>query len=1146
MEKFCRTIFGFWALAFILIASPAKSQTPGGANGMVFRFTKQVWLNPTIILAKQNFEQSTNVKLLILPRVNGDDTTGSSRIEKAFDKLLSFLVFKENVQGSIKFYFNPKNTTKPFTFNTSDELHCKFTPIQKDSVETILNKDIVNSSNLNTFTALPFDSIISRASRYCKRILQSKPGPCGENPGNEFTLTKINSTPAKLNFEKGMSPNPTAPNGGVDAKKYPELEQYYNTVLDVADNSNYPLSWKAMAANTSDVVKLKLKKKQSYFDISKLVFKNANGTETYNVTYSNINRDSVIDLSISGKSPGSMTEVVAYYTPTTTPTQTFAIGAFNVQFYEPKTLNVVLVNLGGITLPDANAIKDTLNKIYGQAFVKWNVTTVNYTLPGTINKTIHVESSSLLSNYMPDMQPIVSSFKDNCTAYNGSSDNTYYLLFGTTNDADLLGYMPRARNTGFIFSQNNVTAPADIVKAMPRTIAHELGHGAFNLKHIFDSDELGGGSKQGTDNLMDYVLATRLYKHQWDLIHNPGFVSWFDGDDEEAAASEPDCPGNIDFQKVAALYSQTDAGSQIEDYAKELKDFCPGKLLRLNSIQRVLLINLMLKAPTHNVSFIGNIGGYSRQNYTEDVELCLQRLFQTAMDKKEFWSTCKQDATFISNSYKLFLYVDDGYYQEIIKSLCDGIEKNRPYVKNISYTSFLSNGLFAHYKGNNALDISDLPNHFVEFDATQKKYILKTFEREKADNAYGVNFKKIEKPLNTDDFVVLYSESSIPYLENQTSHKVKLNLVPVIYLYFLENYRKQSGDDPLFDVGVGILTSFLGASGVASEARMIFKFVAFADFVSSTSMVVMKTGNLRSKLQQHYGTDGTQLYDEIFGSFEDIQKVSAAIDFTRLLSRIGSLQTLYQKIKNQFKNDPNFTTAERKFIEDASEAGAEIANTSRKLNVLSKLNNLPDATRFVNSLDDTQDAALLGRLDNLSQSQLDNLDALYKSLDHPTGFAGQLNYSATKVIEGQNVTIIYRKGFPDFIAYSPQFNFPNRTGKFKFQSNGLNGGSTDFGAANTALANEFGIQKISNQWPKDPQGYVTSGNYRWKPGSQPFEMRNASGGWDQYTWHHFEDGRTMIPVKTSVHSKSVGGFNHSGGKSIITNQLQDLFEFLAF
>ncbi|MCZ8286615.1 MAG: hypothetical protein O9353_14280, partial [Bacteroidia bacterium] len=260
----------------------------------------------------------------------------------------------------------------------------------------------------------------------------------------------------------------------------------------------------------------------------KLVFKNANGTETYNVNYNNIGQDSIIELSMSGKSPGSMAEVVAYYTPTTTPTQTFAIGAFNVQFYEQKTLNVVLVNLGGATMPAANAVKDSLNRIYGSAFVKWNVTSVTYNLAPGISKNIHVESSGLLSNYMPDMQSIVSSFKDNCPSYDGSSDNTYYLLFGCTNDSDplnkLTGYMPRARNTGFIFD-------TDI-----RTIAHELGHGAFNLKHIFSSDELGEGYKRQTDNLMDYVEDSKLYKYQWDLIHNPASVSWFGGDDDDGSS----------------------------------------------------------------------------------------------------------------------------------------------------------------------------------------------------------------------------------------------------------------------------------------------------------------------------------------------------------------------------------------------------------------------------------------------------------------------------------------------------------------------------------------------------------------------------------------------------------------------------------
>ncbi len=506
--------------------------TSGGANSMLFKFTKQVWLNPTIIIAKQNFEQAVNVKLLILPRLNSNDTTGSSRIEKAFDKLLSFLVYQDNIQGSIKFYFDPHNPAKPFTFRTSDELHCKFSPLEKDTVEHLLNLNIANSSNLNNFTVLPFESSITQAGLYCKKILQSKPGACGPNPENEFTLTQINTTPAKLNFER-TAYQPNIINGGVDKQKYAELAQHYNTIIDKADNSNYQMVWKAMDANSNDFIKLKLKKKQSSFDISKLVFKNAAGTETYSTTFHS--SDSTISLSMGGKSPGSMAEVVAYYTPPATPPQTFAIGAFNVQFYQAKTLKVVLVSLNGATLPSEDAVSDTLNKIYGNVFINWIVSTATCNLPPEISKNIHIESSGLLSNYMPDMQPIVSHFKDNCPDYNGSAENTYYLLFGCTNDGSQQGYMPRARNTGFIFDVS------------PHTIAHELGHGAFNLKHIFSSDELGEGNRFLTNNIMDYAVGnasvaeisqqSALYKHQWDLIHDPSFVGWFEGDDEEGALS---------------------------------------------------------------------------------------------------------------------------------------------------------------------------------------------------------------------------------------------------------------------------------------------------------------------------------------------------------------------------------------------------------------------------------------------------------------------------------------------------------------------------------------------------------------------------------------------------------------------------------
>ncbi len=504
---------------------------PGGANSMVFKFTKQVWLNPTIILLKQNFEQSTQVKLLLLPRLNGKDTTGSSKLEKAFDKVLSLLVYQDNVQGSIKFYFDPQNPAKPFTFATSEELHCKFTDTQKDTVEQLLNKQLSNATNLNDFTAIPFDSIITQASRYCKGILQSNPGACGPNPAYEFTLKNINSTPAKLNFER-LNNSAVSPNGDVDVKKYLQLAQYYNSATDLADNSTYDIAWKALSTSgKGDVIKLKSKKKLPYFDSKKVVFKNTSGTETYNTTFNPA--DSSLAISISGKPAGSMAEVIGYYTPEIPGVQPYAIGAFNVQFYQEKpSINVVLVDLGGAKMPSVKDVQDELAKVYGGVFVNFEVRVASTgALPSSINKNIHIEKSSLLSNYMPDMKPIINHVK-NSSAFKSTDKNTYYLLFGCSNDGQYLGYMPRARNIGFIFDNN------------PHTIAHELGHGAFNLKHIFSSDELGEGNREQTDNLMDYAPANgsatkpqdALYKHQWDCIHDPSFVGWFEGDDEEGAA----------------------------------------------------------------------------------------------------------------------------------------------------------------------------------------------------------------------------------------------------------------------------------------------------------------------------------------------------------------------------------------------------------------------------------------------------------------------------------------------------------------------------------------------------------------------------------------------------------------------------------
>ena len=51
------------------------------------------------------------------------------------------------------------------------------------------------------------------------------------------------------------------------------------------------------------------------------------------------------------------------------------------------------------------------------------------------------------------------------------------------------GFMPRNRRFGFV-TAGQLNA---------RTVAHELGHGAFNLRHTFPKVSQGS-----TDNLMDY------------------------------------------------------------------------------------------------------------------------------------------------------------------------------------------------------------------------------------------------------------------------------------------------------------------------------------------------------------------------------------------------------------------------------------------------------------------------------------------------------------------------------------------------------------------------------------------------------------------------------------------------------------------
>jgi predicted chitinase len=79
-----------------------------------------------------------------------------------------------------------------------------------------------------------------------------------------------------------------------------------------------------------------------------------------------------------------------------------------------------------------------------------------------------------------------------------------------------MGYMPFISQYGFV----KVSGLTE--KEVMRTIAHELGHGAFGLKHTF-TPEYGIDDKPQTPkalNLMGYSEGTHLAKFQWDIIHD--------------------------------------------------------------------------------------------------------------------------------------------------------------------------------------------------------------------------------------------------------------------------------------------------------------------------------------------------------------------------------------------------------------------------------------------------------------------------------------------------------------------------------------------------------------------------------------------------------------------------------------------------
>ncbi|HEY8938232.1 MAG TPA: hypothetical protein VIM65_23580, partial [Cyclobacteriaceae bacterium] len=228
-------------------------------------------------------------------------------------------------------------------------------------------------------------------------------------------------------------------------------------------------------------------------------------------------------LNVPGKSEGMVEELLALYTPNDTAKDN-VLGKLNLVSYDQITRNLVIVPVNGAAIPGGlteNILVQKLSDIYGQAVAAWNVE-IRPSIKVSLDDTFDDGESGLLTNYTGDMKKVIKT-------YGNLLDNTYYIFLVTKpKSGATLGYMPRSKQAGFIFVDklNSTT--------VVNTLAHEIGHGAFNLQHTFkEYPLLAQGS---TDNLMDYANGTALYKYQWDYIHDPQKVIGLFEDDEDAAS----------------------------------------------------------------------------------------------------------------------------------------------------------------------------------------------------------------------------------------------------------------------------------------------------------------------------------------------------------------------------------------------------------------------------------------------------------------------------------------------------------------------------------------------------------------------------------------------------------------------------------
>ena len=469
---------------------------------------RKIAQDPRIIKFTSAFQERNNIDVLAVSYTEGDGlwetifrSVAKRKYERAYGELIKArMVFKRLGSDSSEGYevnleIEGGNSQVYNLFHISDTL-----------VQRIAAKESVKQSLEG--------GVFSEPKKAQDQVVQALIASLMRIEGDTVNGVEIDSTDQVPEVQFLPSPQMTY---GFDRFRYNQLSGDYLPAL--INESSQRVPWKSMRAFDTDVVEVTYESGVEPTFVLGGVPLNVSPVEEAN-HYS---------LAFQGGTGGAVSELMAV----TSGDDRTLMGQLNVVTYEEINTEVKIVPINGAGGNfNLLAIASALNDIYRPAVVQWNVEVepnleIGYAWDENSDRLLDVGSSGLLSNYTSEMNQLIREYK---RARNRDKRAYYIFLVDGANSGTKLGYMPRKKQWGFVITGNH-NNQLDLEK----TIAHELGHGAFRLEHPFSERGLPRGQ---TDNLMDYSRGTTLFKYQWDFTHDPASVGLFEEDEDGALEDE--------------------------------------------------------------------------------------------------------------------------------------------------------------------------------------------------------------------------------------------------------------------------------------------------------------------------------------------------------------------------------------------------------------------------------------------------------------------------------------------------------------------------------------------------------------------------------------------------------------------------------